>query len=329
MSSAWSRSTGSSASVDHVCAQADNATGRLVFADPRKPSQGPPHHGRIPGRSFGPAACAWSRWSSRPTTRRPPSTCFTSLLADALAPLESRVCFELLFVNNGSTDNTPEVLADLRRKDPRVEVITLCRNFGYQAAITAGPALARGDAVACIDADGEDPPSVLASFVEKWLEGADIVYGIRGKRPESALMQLARKAYYRVTRAGRPRDRARHGRVRPARSPRPQRRAVDPLDLPLRARAGGLRRLPPGGHPLRPGGAPRGRSHYNLVRAFKFGLGGILSSSTFPLRLLAYGAALFVPVCLLAVIVALFGLGQPPWPGWAGARSGWPWPAAG
>jgi polyisoprenyl-phosphate glycosyltransferase len=126
---------------------------------------------------------------------------FYRLLTQSLSPLQSRASFELLFVNNGSTDETLAILQDLRRNDPRVQVVTLSRNFGYQAAITAGLTLAQGDAVGCIDADGEDPPRVMARFIEVWLEGkADVVYGIRGKRPESQLMQLGRRAYYRLTR---------------------------------------------------------------------------------------------------------------------------------
>ena len=98
---------------------------------------------------------------------------FYEHLIKALDPLENagKVRFELLFVNNGSSDGTLAFLEELRAKDPRVKIATLSRNFGYQAAITAGLTLSRGDAVACIDSDGEDPPSVLAMFIERWLEG--------------------------------------------------------------------------------------------------------------------------------------------------------------
>lgn len=227
-------------------------------------------------------------------------------LTQALAPLQSRVTFELLFVNNGSRDETLAILQDLHRDDPRVKVVTLSRNFGYQAAITAGLTLARGDAVACIDADGEDPPAVLAKFVETWLEGkADVVYGIRGKRPESRLMQLGRRLYYRVTRMLADHeivlDMAEFGLLdRRVRDAVLSTRSTFPF---VRAQVGyvGFHRV---GIPYDRQARLGGHSHYNLLRAFKFGLGGILSSSTFPLRLLAYGGAVLVPVALLTVVAA-------------------------
>lgn len=232
---------------------------------------------------------------------------FYQRLRDALATLEGRCRFELLFMNNGSTDDSMEVLHELRVRDPRVEVITLSRNFGYQAAITAGLRTARGDAVASIDADGEDPPEVLAQFVERWLQGeADVVYGIRGKRPESALMQLGRKMFYRVTRAVADHeiilDMAEFALLdRRVRDAVLTTRSTFPF---VRGQVGyvGFRRVGIAyDRELRLGG----RSHYNLVRAFKFGLGGILSSSTFPLRLLAYGGAALIPLCLLGMVLSL------------------------
>ena len=225
-------------------------------------------------------------------------------LTQALAPLQGRASFEFLVVNNGSVDETLAILQDLHRRDPRVQVLTLSRNFGYQAAITAGLTAARGDAVACIDADGEDPPRILAELVETWLQGkADVVYGIRGKRPESRLMQLARRAYYRITRVLADHeivlDMAEFGLMtRQVRDAVLSTRSTFPF---VRAQVGyvGFRRV---GIPYDREARLGGRSHYNLLRAFKFGLGGILSSSTFPLRLLAYGGALLVVVGLAAVI---------------------------
>jgi len=232
---------------------------------------------------------------------------FYQQLCAALVPLESRVRFELLFVNNGSTDDTLAVLQGLRQTDPRVQIATLSRNFGYQAAITAGLKLARGAAVACIDSDGEDPPWVLAKFVETWLAGeADVVYGVRGKRPESAIMQAARKAFYRVARAIGDHeivlDMAEFalldGRVRDAVLTT---RSTFPF---VRGQVGyvGFRRIGINYDRARRLG---GHSHYNLIRAAKFGLGGILSSSTFPLRLLAYTGAFLIPAALAALVLVL------------------------
>jgi glycosyltransferase involved in cell wall biosynthesis len=231
---------------------------------------------------------------------------FYRRLTQALAPLQGRANFEFLVVNNGSTDESLAILQDLHRSDPRVQVLTLSRNFGYQAAITAGLTVARGDAVACIDADGEDPPRILAQFVETWLEGkADVVYGIRGKRPESRLMQLGRRAYYRITRMLADHeivlDMAEFGLLdRRVRDAVLSTRSTFPF---VRAQVGyvGFRRI---GIPYDREARLGGRSHYNLLRAFKFGLGGILSSSTFPLRLLAYGGAVLVLLGVSAVTAA-------------------------
>ncbi len=230
---------------------------------------------------------------------------FYRQLCDALAGFASRATFEFLFINNGSTDGTLALLTELRATDPRVKVVTLSRNFGYQAAITAGLTLCRGDAVGCIDADGEDPPAVLARFVETWIRGdADVVYGIRGKRPESRLMQLARRVYYRLTRSLADHeiilDMAEFGLLdRKVRDAVLATRSTYPF---VRAQIGyvGFKRI---GIPYDRVARLGGRSHYNLLRAFKFGLGGILSSSTFPLRLLAYGGAVLIPTCLAATIL--------------------------
>ncbi|MBS2019642.1 MAG: glycosyltransferase family 2 protein [Deltaproteobacteria bacterium] len=231
---------------------------------------------------------------------------FHERLVEALEPLKAKVSFELLFINNGSTDGTLAFLEGLRKDDDRIRIVTLSRNFGYQAAITAGLTLARGDAVCCIDSDGEDPPVVMASFIERWLEGgADVVYGVRGKRPESALMQLARKIYYRFTRATADHeivlDMAEFALLdRRVRDAVLATRSTFPF---VRGQVGyvGFRRV---GIKYDREARLGGRSHYNLVRAAQFGMGGILSSSTMPLRLLAYGAGVVIPLALAVFLVA-------------------------
>ena len=90
--------------------------------------------------------------------------------------------FEVVVVDNGSTDETPEIARELCAADPRWKFIRLSRNFGYQNSITAGMLAARGDAIMVIDADLQDPPELIPLFVEKWREGNDIVYGVREKR---------------------------------------------------------------------------------------------------------------------------------------------------
>ncbi len=107
--------------------------------------------------------------------------------------------YELIFVNDGSRDNSPELLRGICARDPRSKLISFSRNFGHQCAISAGMAESRGDAVVVIDADLQDPPEVIPVMIEKWREGYDVVYGKRGKRKgETAFKLLTAKVFYRV-----------------------------------------------------------------------------------------------------------------------------------
>jgi len=99
--------------------------------------------------------------------------------------------YELVFVNDGSTDGTLTLLEEMHRNDPRIKVVDFSRNFGHQVAITAGMDYARGDAVIVIDADLQDPPEVILDFVDKWKEGYEIVYGVREKREGETLFKKA------------------------------------------------------------------------------------------------------------------------------------------
>src|SRR4051794_21090313 len=90
--------------------------------------------------------------------------------------------FEIVLVDDGSDDNSLQVMLGLRERDPRVRLIALSRNFGHQSAITAGMDHAAGSAVIVIDSDLQDPPEVIREFVQKWDEGFDVVYGVRSTR---------------------------------------------------------------------------------------------------------------------------------------------------
>lgn len=107
---------------------------------------------------------------------------------------------EILFVNDGSPDDTEKVLQEISSRDPRVMGITHSRNFGSQAAFRSGLELARGDAIVFLDGDLQDPPELIPSLYERWAEGNEIVYGIRASREEPATMTAARKAFYRLFR---------------------------------------------------------------------------------------------------------------------------------
>ena len=107
--------------------------------------------------------------------------------------------YEILYVNDGSTDGTMERLTDIQNSDPHVRVVSLSRNFGHQIAITAGMEHAAGDAVVVIDADLQDPPEVIAEFVKRWQAGSQVVYGIRTEREgETAFKLWTAKLFYRL-----------------------------------------------------------------------------------------------------------------------------------
>ena len=111
------------------------------------------------------------------------------------------VDYEIIFVNDASPDNAREVLAALAARDPKVVVINHTRNFGSQNAFTSGMRLATGNAVVLLDGDLQDPPELIEQFHAKWLEGFDVVYGVRIKREATNFLKIAYKVFYRVFRA--------------------------------------------------------------------------------------------------------------------------------
>lgn len=119
-------------------------------------------------------------------------------LTDTLAALG--VEYELVLVNDGSTDGTAELLDAYAAADDRVRVMHLSRNFGHQAALTAGLDHARGQAVVALDGDLQDPPELIPELLEKWREGYDVVYAIRTKRKEGLVKRLGYFAFYRLLR---------------------------------------------------------------------------------------------------------------------------------
>lgn len=116
---------------------------------------------------------------------------------DSLAPLP----YEIIFVDDGSRDDTYDKLVGLAAKDKNIRVINFSRNFGHQAAITAGIDIALGEAVVVIDSDLQDPPEIIKDFIGKWEQGYDVVYGIRNKRKgENSLKLITAKLFYRFLR---------------------------------------------------------------------------------------------------------------------------------
>jgi glycosyltransferase involved in cell wall biosynthesis len=106
--------------------------------------------------------------------------------------------WEVIFVDSGSPDHTPQVLAELAARDRRVTVVHHTRAFGSQSAYSSGMRLASGDAVVLMDGDLQDPPELIPTLVARWREGYEVVYGERVAREGPAAMNAARKAFYRV-----------------------------------------------------------------------------------------------------------------------------------
>lgn len=107
--------------------------------------------------------------------------------------------WELILVDDGSTDGSTEAIRRLARKDRRVRPVIFARNFGHQIAITAGWDYARGEAVVTIDADLQDPPEAIAELARKWKEGFDVVYAIRSEREgEGWFKRFTAAVFYRL-----------------------------------------------------------------------------------------------------------------------------------
>ncbi|HWS30908.1 MAG TPA: glycosyltransferase family 2 protein [Clostridia bacterium] len=107
--------------------------------------------------------------------------------------------YEIIYVDDGSRDATPEELKEIAQKDERVKVLFFSRNFGHQLAVTAGMDASKGDALIIIDIDLQDPPEVISKMVEAWEQGAEIAYGKRVKREgETFLKKFTAHVYYRL-----------------------------------------------------------------------------------------------------------------------------------
>ena len=211
-------------------------------------------------------------------------------LAAVLAGLEADYDLEVIYVDDGSRDGTLAVLRTLAAADPRIRYLSLSRNFGHQAALTAGLEEARGDAVITLDSDLQHPPELLPVLVDKWRAGFEVVLTIREEDPRLGLVKrFTSKFFYRVMRLLSSTD----IRMAAADYRLMSRKAVDAL-LQLREAHRFLRGMvqwlgfPAAEVPYRPAGRRAGVSKYSLRRMLNLAGDGLLSFSRVPLRLATF-----------------------------------------
>ncbi|MBX3166287.1 MAG: glycosyltransferase family 2 protein [Candidatus Eremiobacteraeota bacterium] len=220
--------------------------------------------------------------------------------------------YELVWIDDGSQDETYALCQELAENDSHLRLIGFTRNFGHQAAVTAGLCYARGDIIAVMDADLQDPPEELHKFIDKCREGYDVVYAIRTRRKENLFKRLFYWAYYRFLASmadidipldsgdfcvmSRP--------ILDALNSLPERnRFIRGLRVWLGFRHIGLEYE----RQARAYGAPK----YTLGKLVNLGLDGIINFSYRPMRLLTLvGVGIGLASCLLAVVVVAMYLGN-------------------
>jgi polyisoprenyl-phosphate glycosyltransferase len=236
-----------------------------------------------------------------------------------LAALPGSPSFEMCFVNDGSSDGTLALLERIAHDYPSVVIVNLSRNFGHQIAATAGLDVARGDAVVLMDGDLQDPPELIADFVDKWREGYDVVYAVRRtRRGESLFKLVTAKVFYRVIKAmtnvSIPVD---TGDFRLM-----SRRVIDALSR-TRERHRFLRGLVSWvgyrqvGIPYDRAERHSGSTKYPFSKMLKFAIDGITSFSQIPLRLSTYlGFATSTFAFLYALVVLALQFAHLNFPGY-------------
>ena len=122
---------------------------------------------------------------------------FYRRLTDVLVDLDD-MDYEVIIVTDGSVDKTPDILRSLHEKNAKWRGVHFSRNFGHQAAIAAGLAHAKGDAVVMMDSDLQDPPEALPGFINQWKAGYQVVYAIRTERKESIFKRFCYALFYRI-----------------------------------------------------------------------------------------------------------------------------------
>ena len=232
---------------------------------------------------------------------------FYERASQALGALDG-LDYELVFVDDGSRDDSYAKLTAFAATDPHVRVLKFSRNFGHQIAISAGLDHARGDCVVIIDADLQDPPEVVSSMVEQWRQGFDVVYGVRSDRAGETRVKLVTASFFyrllgRITNIHIP---ANVGDFRLV-----SRRVVDQL-RGLREKDRFVRGLvswvgfKQTGVTYRRDARYAGETKYPFRKMLKFSVDGITSFSTLPLKFatwMGYAAAVLAVLYLLSVFV--------------------------
>jgi glycosyltransferase involved in cell wall biosynthesis len=214
---------------------------------------------------------------------------FLNRIKPVFADCSARVRPLLCFIDNGSVDTSLELIRSACQQHDNVYVLVLSRNFGYQCALETALRTVEADLYVFIDVDCEDPPEMIVDFLNHWQDGYDIVYGERLDRPESAFLKRMRNVFYRLTRSIAD-DHFVLDMAEFSLFTAEVRDAIiqDSTSFPfLRASIGrvGFRRK---NVPYRRHTRVAGETHYNLMSMTTFAVAGILSSSTFALRIPAY-----------------------------------------
>ncbi len=215
--------------------------------------------------------------------------------------------WELVLVNDGSRDRSPQIMRQLHEQDPRVKVVYFARNFGHQVAITAGADYARGDAVVIIDADLQDPPEVILDLLAKWREGYEVIYAVRAqRRGETWFKEFTAKAFYRIiyriTDIDIPKDTGDfrlmdRKAVNALKGMREKHRFMRGLSVWIGFRQTGVEYVR----------AERyaGETKYPFKKMLKFALDGITSFSYLPLQLATYAGFICAALAVLGILVTV------------------------
>jgi len=216
--------------------------------------------------------------------------------------------FELIFVDDGSSDSTREIIKSYDSEGIPVRLVGFSRNFGHQIAVSAGINAAKGDAVVLIDADLQDPPEIIPEMIRKWRDGYEVVYGVRTERPGESMFKLATaRGFYRLLNEFSdvpiPFDTGDFRLM--SKSVADVLRAMPERDRFLRGMVSwvGFRQTP-----LPYKRAPRfaGETKYPLAKMVRFAVDGILSFSIKPLQLSVSLGMTCAVMAVLGIVYALY-----------------------